>query len=62
MSNGFRRNDESTRSPTSPALGYLPAANLFEIPSAGARLLSAAPNRAPAVQDWGLDRHSLAMR
>ena len=52
MSNGFRRNDESTRSPTSPALGYLPEANFFETPSAGARLLSADPRRASAVQDW----------
>ena len=52
MSNGFPRNDESTRSPTSPALGYLPEANFFETPSAGARLLSADPRRAPAVQGW----------
>ena len=62
MSNAFPRNDESTGSPTSPALGYLPEANFFETPSAGARLLSAGPRRAPAVQDWDPDRHSLATR
>ena len=43
---------------TSPALGYLPEANFFETPSAGARLLSAGLIRAPAVQGWGLDRHT----
>jgi len=62
MSNAFRRDDESIRSPTSPARDYLPEANFFETPSAGFRLLSAGRHRAPAVQDWDLGYHSLATR
>src|SRR5262245_9637610 len=59
MSNGFPRNDESTSPATSPAPGYLPEANFFETPSAGAQLLSAGPPGGPAVQDWDPNRHSL---
>jgi hypothetical protein len=47
---------------TSPALGYLPEANSFETPPAGARLVSAGPPRATAVQGWDPQWHSQTTR
>ena len=62
MSNAFPRNDESRGSSTTPALGYLPAASFFETPPADARLLSAGPLRALAVQDWDPEKNNRSMR
>src|SRR5262245_20046217 len=61
MSNAFPVMLKSPGSPTSPALDYLPGANFSETLPAGARLLSAVPPRAPAVQGSAPERHSPAM-